>query len=111
MLFAKFLTSPFANARIKKMDTGKAEGGVKPALEYNSLCFNFLASYSDDADPTVLQYVIVGDPCETTAPTVTSTSPADNAVDVAVDAVVTATFDESMRASTRPDFLSRSNSP
>jgi CO/xanthine dehydrogenase Mo-binding subunit len=37
MLFAKFLTSPFPNARIKSMDTGKAEAllGVRGVLRYD----------------------------------------------------------------------------
>jgi CO/xanthine dehydrogenase Mo-binding subunit len=37
MLFAKFLTSPFANARIKNMDTSKAESllGVRGVLRYD----------------------------------------------------------------------------
>jgi len=37
MLYAKFLTSPFPNARIKRMDTGKAEAypGVRAVLRYD----------------------------------------------------------------------------
>jgi CO/xanthine dehydrogenase Mo-binding subunit len=37
MLLAKFLTSPFANARIKRMDTGRAEAlpGVRSILRYD----------------------------------------------------------------------------
>ncbi len=37
MLYAKFLTSPFAHARIKSMDTSRAEGypGVRAVLRYD----------------------------------------------------------------------------
>ena len=37
MLYAKFLTSPYPNARIKNMDTGKAEAllGVRGILRYD----------------------------------------------------------------------------
>jgi len=37
MIYAKFLTSPFPNAKIKRMDTGKAEAypGVRAVLRYD----------------------------------------------------------------------------
>lgn len=75
-------------------------GSVKPVLAYNSLCTNYLLSHVTDSATTELRYVVIGDPCETTPPTVTSTTPTAGAVDVAVDSVITAVFDEAMRAST-----------
>jgi len=73
---------------------------VKPAVVYNSLCANFLVSYTDETSPTALHQIIIGDACETTPPTVAATSPVADATDVAVNAAITATFSEAMRSST-----------
>ncbi len=77
--------------------------GSRPAVAFNNLCTNYLVTHVTSpapGEPVELRNLIVGDPCETTPPTVTGQSPAAGAADVPIDTVVTATFSEKMRAST-----------
>lgn len=74
---------------------------LQAAVANNSNCGNFLVAYTTYADTTGdIGFGLVGDPCETTPPTVASTSPANNATEVATNSAVTATFDEALKAST-----------
>jgi hypothetical protein len=83
-----------------QVSTGESSTQTRYGIAANAFCPNFLVAYPDTSAPTVLQYVVVGDACETTAPTITALSPGADATDVAVDAPITATFSEPMRAST-----------
>jgi hypothetical protein len=68
-----------------------------PVAAYNPYCSNFLMPYvTTEKD---IHFHVIG-PCDSTPPTVSSVTPADGTMNVAVAAPITATFSEAMKEST-----------
>ncbi|MBI4649974.1 Ig-like domain-containing protein [Candidatus Desantisbacteria bacterium] len=79
--------TPSVNLSANTKYTATITTGVKDAAG-NTLASNYIWSFTTGTAP------------DTTGPTVASTTPLDNAVDIALNSLITATFDEAMNAST-----------